>query len=66
MKTYKNFTEYLEEKFFDEYPMTLDDDIPDEFDSWLTCLDLDQIIIYSNEFAKAKVLEQVELSKQAI
>lgn len=52
MRTYKDFEDFLQEKFIESNPSVLDDDIPDAFSDWLQDLDPDDFIIYGNQYAK--------------
>lgn len=52
MREYKDFEDFLQEKFIESNPTVLDDDIPDAFSNWLTELDSDDFIIYGNQYAK--------------
>lgn len=38
------FEEYLQDIFMQDYPMTLDDDMPDAFSDWLARLDKEDIL----------------------
>ena len=57
MKKEYTFEEFLEEKFLEEEPQTLDDMIPDAFNDWLGTLDVDGVIDYANEYGK-KLIEK--------
>lgn len=52
MKTYKDFEDFLQEKFIENNPSVLDDDIPDAFSDWLADLDVQELIDYGNAYAK--------------
>ena len=47
-----DFEQYLQEKFWEAEPMTLDDQFPDAFDSWLEQLDNQEIIDYGQKYAE--------------
>ena len=56
MRTYKDFEDFLQEKFIESNPTVLDDDIPNAFDDWLSGeLDVDDWIRLGNQYAKAGV-----------
>lgn len=44
------FETFLQEKFNQEYPGILDDDLENAFETWLTNLDIDTVIKYADEF----------------
>ena len=52
MRTYKDFEDFLQEKFIESNPSVLDDDVPDAFDRWITETDPADLIIYGNQYAK--------------
>jgi hypothetical protein len=52
MRTYKDFEDFLNEKFYQENPSTLDDQWPDMFSDWLSDIDSDTWIKYGNQYAK--------------
>lgn len=52
MRTYKDFEDFLQEKFIEGNPTVLDDDIPDAFNDWLADLDVDELIAYGNQYFK--------------
>jgi len=39
----KPFTDYLEALFHNDYPMMLDDDIPDAYEAWICNQDLENL-----------------------
>ncbi len=43
------FDEYLNRTHAKERPMVLDDDMPDDFDNWISNKEVDDIIKYANE-----------------
>lgn len=47
-----DFEYYLQEKFTEEEPQVLDDDIPDRFNDWLEQLDIQEVIDYAQEYAE--------------
>lgn len=51
MKTYKDFEDFLNEKFGEAEPMTLDDDWPDAFNDWLEKQDVNDLIKWADEYA---------------
>ena len=48
---YKDFTEYLNQKFYEDNPMTLDDDWPDTYNDWIADQDCDTLIKWADEYA---------------
>lgn len=46
------FEGYLQDQFFEEEPMTLDDDFPDGFNDWLETKDVSDILEYAEEYDK--------------
>lgn len=52
------FKDYLSDKFFDQHPEVLDDDMPDRFDDWLAELDIDEVLNYGEQF-RTEVIEKL-------
>ena len=52
MRHYKDFQDFLQEKFIEGNPTVLDDDVPDAFSKWIADLDPDDFISYGNQYAK--------------
>ena len=52
----KNFTEYLQDIFMEDYHGTKDQ-CEDAFDGWLANLDTEELIDYADLFAEGKVAE---------
>lgn len=50
MPTPITFESYLQEQFFRDEPMTLDDDFPDAFNDWLDRQDVNDIITYAQRW----------------
>ena len=50
MPKHKDFTDFLWDKFFKEYPYVLDDDCQDKFDEWKPELDVDTLIRWADEY----------------
>jgi c-di-GMP-related signal transduction protein len=44
---------YLQEVHIEEYPLLLDDDLPDHFNDWLGMLDYSDIVAYAKTLLKA-------------
>lgn len=63
----KRFEDYLIEIFLRERPETLDDEMPDKFDSWLQDKDVNDIIEYGEEIVKkaAATLGSIRSDKKA-
>lgn len=55
--TYKDFTDFLNDKFFKENPMTLDDEWPDKFSAWLDDQDCDTLVKYADEYADLRAIK---------
>lgn len=53
---YSNFEDFLKEKHADDYHGT-DDDMGDNYESWLTDLQLDEVIAFADEYGELKRLE---------
>lgn len=53
---YKNFNEYLEDSFMEEYT-GIKDNVEDAYDCWLQNLDIDELIDYADLYAEIKVEE---------
>lgn len=49
-KTNPTFEDWLEEKYMEVYPSTLDDDLPDAVSDWIGNLDADELITYAQEW----------------
>jgi len=47
-----DFESYLMEKFTEEEPTVLDDDIPDRFNDWLEQIEIQDIIDYGQGYAE--------------
>ena len=47
-----DFEQYLQEKFWEDEPMTLDDQFPDAFNDWLVEEDPQTIIDFGQEYAE--------------
>lgn len=47
-----NFEEFLQDYFADNNPEIMDDNIPDEFDSWIEKLDLDDFIRLGQKYGE--------------
>ena len=58
----KTFEEYLKEKHFDTHIYLLDDDLLNHFDHWLSTLDTDELIQYSEDWCK----KQIHLAEQSL
>ena len=58
--TYKDFEDFLNEKFYKENPMTLDDEWPDLFSDWVADLDIQDVIKWADEFASVRVIKALE------
>ena len=63
MKT-ETFENYLQDQFMKREPQVLDDDLSDAFDAWLADLDIDDLLMYGEEFAQKRVNEAL-LAKEA-
>ena len=46
----KNFEEYLRQVHAKQYKGT-DDDMPDDFDNWLVCMDREELINHADLYA---------------
>jgi hypothetical protein len=46
------FEDYLKERHAENFPMLLDDDMPDHFDDWLGTLDEEDYIKYAEAYGK--------------
>ena len=51
MKTFEN---YLQDKFMENEPMVLDDDLPDAFEAWLSDLQADDFMQYGEEYGELR------------
>jgi hypothetical protein len=49
---FKDFEDFLQDKFIRQNPTVLDDDIPDAFDEWLQEIEVDLWLEYGEEYAK--------------
>ena len=58
------FEEYLEQIHAEDYT-GLDDDMPDRFDSWLTDLQVDDLMTYAQEWGDTRYKEGREAEKTA-
>ena len=50
MKQPQTFENFLQDKHADDYT-GIDDDMPDAYESWLTDLDIEDLINYADEYA---------------
>jgi len=55
----QTFNEFLEQKFIDENPTILDDDMPDGFSDWLGDQGVDLIIAYSEKWHLEQILSSI-------
>jgi len=55
---HKNFEEFLQDKFANEYH-GIDDDLPDNFNAWLE-MDIEQMIKFADEYAEGIKLKAAE------
>lgn len=53
---YKNFEDFLNDKFGKLNPSVLDDDWPEAFDEWLVDLPVDDWLKYGDEYKKESIL----------
>jgi len=53
MEHFKDFEDFLQDKFIRQNPTVLDDDIPDAFSDWLGDIEVDLWLEYGDEYAKA-------------
>lgn len=51
MRTYRDFTDFLNYKFYKQNPMTLDDDWIDAYSDWLAEQDPDDLVKWADEYA---------------
>lgn len=51
-KEKKSFEDFLMSEFVTKFPQYLDDDYPDEFDSWLAEMQVEDLIILGNKYGK--------------
>jgi hypothetical protein len=51
---FRNFEDFLQEKFIRQNPTVLDDDIPEAFDDWLISIEIDMWLEYGDEYKNAK------------
>ena len=58
MKKHKTFTEFLGDKHANQYT-GLDDEMPDDFEAWLSGLDVNDLIDYADKHA-------IETSERAL
>jgi uncharacterized protein (DUF1786 family) len=55
----KTFEEYLEMVHMNENPMILDDDLPDDFDRWLSNLDVSEVMAYAEKWHDEQLQAQL-------
>ena len=55
MSQYKDFTDFLNDKFYKDEPMTLDDEWPDAYSDWLAEQDCDTLVKYGQEYADKRL-----------
>lgn len=48
----QSFEDFLKDKFMEEEPAILDDDLPDAFDHWTSNLDVDEAMKFAEEWAE--------------
>ena len=53
-----DFEQYLQEKFWEDEPMTLDDQFPDAYEEWLINSDVQDIIDFGQEYAELMFHQQ--------
>lgn len=52
MAKYRDFEDYLQHIHGRQHPEVLDDDVPDHYEEWLADLDINDVIVWANEYAK--------------
>lgn len=52
MNKIDTFEQFLQEKFMEEEPMLLDDDLPDGFDHWISNINIDDLIELGQEYGR--------------
>ena len=64
--TTQGFESFLQYKHMEEYPMILDDDLPDAFDQWLLAQDDVTITAYAGIYAhqQGKLLAEAYFKEQ--
>ena len=64
--TTQGFESFLQGKHMEEYPMVLDDDLPDSFDQWLMEQDTTTITAYAGIYAhqQGKLLAEAYIKEQ--
>jgi hypothetical protein len=62
---YKDFEDYLQTKHAEQYT-GLDDEMPDDYEDWLSNLDQEELIRYANIYASKYALEKMEEVTQKI
>jgi len=56
---YKNFNDYLEDMFMEDYIGTKDNAV-DAYDCWLADIDIDTLIDYADLYAEIKVADFIK------
>lgn len=56
----KTFEDYLKDVHYKEYPMVLDDDLPDHFDNWMGEQEVEDIIKYANAYGEEGYAKDIE------
>lgn len=49
------FIDYLKEIHMQENPELLDDDLPDDFDRWISTLDIEEVIQHAEDWGKEQI-----------
>lgn len=56
---YKDFEDYIQTKHAEQYH-GLDDEMPDDYNTWLEDLSIEDWLVYGNNFAHKYALENME------
>lgn len=62
----KSFEKFLDEKFFEDNPTVLDDDVPDSFDAWLGEQDVTSMIMYAQMWMDSTLREVAKEVRQIL
>ena len=60
-----SFDDFLNEKFFEENPGTLDDDWPDAYSDWLANQDVDDLVRWGQEYSDKRLELNKTIQNQA-
>lgn len=58
----RTFTEFMQERHGNIFPMLLDDDLPDHFNDWIGNLQVDDLIDYADFYGREQLIVGNEMA----